>query len=84
MLGDLMDFRSPHAVGQVLHYIRQYCLANDLPPLTILVVGKGTGEPGMGMGEFKYADQEAVFEFDWYSLMPPTPKEFETEYQQEK
>ena len=32
----------------VLELIQEYCLAEKLPPLTIIVVNQQTGEPGAG------------------------------------
>ncbi len=77
MLDDLMQFGNPRALGPTLDYILRYCMANELPPLTILVVNKNTGIPSSGMGNFDFAQQEAVFEYDWYGLMPPTPEELD-------
>jgi hypothetical protein len=35
-----------HALGRMLEPIQSYCLANDLPPLSILVISEKTGTPG--------------------------------------
>ena len=58
-----------------------YCQQNEIPPLTILVVNQNTGLPGEGLtGADLNADREAVFNFDWYSIVPPTPEEFKEAY----
>ncbi|MBA3342840.1 MAG: hypothetical protein H0W30_04520 [Gemmatimonadaceae bacterium] len=62
-------------LGSVLEQIQSYCLLNDLPPLTALVVNKGTGLPSEGFVATKnvpraFAD---VFEHDWLSTPCPSP-----------
>lgn len=48
--GDLAGALDLHhrAVRYILAKIQKYCLDEKLPPLTILVVGKGNGQPGTG------------------------------------
>ena len=75
MLDELMGFGAPVAIGSIIDYIWRYCKINKLPPLTIIIVNKATGLPSSGMGEFDFAQQEAVFNFDWYNIIPPTPEE---------
>lgn len=77
MLDDLMCFGNPKALGPILDYILKYCRVNALPPLTIIVVNKNTGIPSNGMGEFDFSQQETVFNFDWYSIFPPTVEELD-------
>ncbi len=77
MLDELMCFGSPIGLSPILDYILKYCRLNELPPLTIIVVGKNTGIPSSGMGEFDFRQQEAVFNFDWYSIFPPTVEELD-------
>jgi putative restriction endonuclease len=76
MLDKLMNFGAPVAMGPITDYIWCYCKINNLPPLTIIVVSKATGQPSSGMGNFTFAQQEAVFSFDWYDIVPPTIEEF--------
>ena len=69
-------------IGMFLGPIAAYCLANGLPPLTALVLQAGNGTPpglvllleqhGLTLAEA----QEAVFDFNRYSIFPPTPVEF--------
>lgn len=57
------------SVGGFLEPIQSYCLLNELPPLTVLVVSKETGLPGSGFtattGTGIPTAREAVFGFDW-------------------
>ena len=56
-------------LGQLLEPIQSYCLLNDLPPLTILVVQQESGMPGSGFtgagADELAAAQAQVFAFDW-------------------
>jgi putative restriction endonuclease len=61
-------------VRYVLALIQDYCLLNNLPPITILVVN-GSGEPGQG---FIAADKNDfakrrndVFTYDWDEIENP-------------
>ena len=77
-LDKLMSFGFPFALGPILDYIFWYCRINQLPPLALIVVSKETGKPGEWEGMDRIADaprNQAVFDFDWYSLVPPTPEE---------
>jgi len=80
-LAMLIGYNDVRPVGQVLDYVWYYCQQVDLPPLTGLVVNKTTGLPGDGMGNYTLAEQEQVFAFNWYNLIPPTPEQFEEAYQ---
>ena len=58
------------AVGRwILEPIRAYCESNGLPPLTSLVVKKGSGKPGRGLirhiGDDVYMQQMRVFAHQW-------------------
>lgn len=62
-------------LGSVLEQIQSYCMVNGLPPLTALVVNKGTGLPSEGFIAATnvpraFAD---VFEHDWLQTPCPTP-----------
>lgn len=80
-LAERIGYQDLRPVGQVLDYVWVYCQQNDLPPLTGLVVSKNTGLPGGGMGDYTLADQEIVFTYNWYNIVPPSPDEFEQAYQ---
>jgi hypothetical protein len=65
-----------------LDRIMRWCDQNRLPPLTALVVAEETGAPGDGLitvtdGNWPMAFK-TVFDFDWFSIMPPTIEELES------
>jgi len=64
-------------LGQLLEPIQSYCLLNNLPPLTILVVQQDSGLPGAGFtgaeAEEFAKDQMKVYAFDWLSHGNPQP-----------
>jgi hypothetical protein len=66
----------PAGLGRLLEPIQSYCLLNELPPLSILVVSSIDGMPGSGFNAAsdipKY--QQLVFSFDWLEHKPPTPE----------
>jgi len=63
-------------LGQLLEPIQSYCLVNNLPPLTILVVSKETGLPGAGFIAARDIPkkQMEVFHFDWNTAETPSPE----------
>jgi hypothetical protein len=77
-LANMIGYSDARPIPNILDHIMRYCVQNDLPSLTALVVNKGTGAPGDGLTTLKDpdADREEVFNFDWYALIPPTPDEF--------
>ncbi len=64
-----------------------YCLDNDLPPLTSIVVGKALGKPGsdipVDLATIE-AQREAAYEYDWYDLHPPSRDELLASYEANK
>lgn len=58
-----------------LGFIQDYCLENDLPPLSILAVNNTTKSPGSGFIACStnkiISEQERVFEFNWEQLENP-------------
>ena len=68
-------------LNNVLGHIAFYCIDNDLPPLTSIVVGKNRGTPGE---EIPFdpatvdADRERVYTTDWYDIYPPSAEEFQS------
>jgi len=63
--------------GQPLEQIQTYCLANGLPPLTMIVVSQETGLPGGGFSAIAIYTPEdfaltlqKIFAFDWKSSSP--------------
>ncbi len=63
-----------HAFGPMLGHVLRYCAHAGLPSLTAIVVGE-TGDPRPALDESLgpvHRVQNAVFSFDWYSIVPPT------------
>lgn len=79
-LAERISYQDVRSISQVLDYIFHYCNQHELPPLTGIVVNKNTGLPGDGMGDYSFTDQERVFAFNWYNIVPPSPTEFEQAY----
>ncbi len=73
-------------LGQLLEPIQSYCLINNMPPLTILVVQKETGLPGSGFtgaSALDYAKAQIdVFAMNWLEHGNPQPEKFEEAFQQ--
>lgn len=63
-------------LAQQLGPLMAWCQQNGLPALTTLVVNKETGIPGDGLTAVRArdfpAEQQRVFDYDWYSLFPPS------------
>ena len=78
MLGKKIGFEGVGTIGQFLDPTMRYCKKNNLPPLTIVVVGETTGSPGEGLITIanENLDREAVFHYDWYNLYPPSEDDF--------
>ena len=72
-LADLIGFKGAGTLAHFLGHIMYYCIQNELPPLTVLVVKQDTGLPGEGLvGADLNADRERVFGYDWFALVSPT------------
>ncbi len=68
-------------LGQLLEPIQSYCLLEGLPPLTILVVQKESGLPGVGFtgangAEYGKAYMD-VYNEDWLGHGNPQPEKLE-------
>ena len=65
------------AVGGFLEPIQAYCMKNDLPALTSLIVSEISGQPGEGFiaHEDVPKAQAEVFKFDWFKIKPPSAEE---------
>lgn len=68
-------------LGQLLEPIQSYCILNELPPLTILVVQQDTGLPGIGFTGANAAEYAKVYmevyEYDWLGHGNPQPEKLE-------
>lgn len=61
-------------LNEILGHVAFYCIDNELPPLTAIVVNSG-GAPGHGIPadlETIDARREEVYAFDWYDVYPPS------------
>ena len=62
-------------LDKILGHIAYYCIDNDLPALTSIVVGKKRGTPGSDIPvDLSTIDEqrERVYDFDWYNAYPPS------------
>ena len=63
------------AVRFILEVIQNYCLHNELPPLTILIVNQNTGLPGDGFIAWDIENTEdgvqKVYNYNWEKLDNP-------------
>lgn len=64
-------------LGQLLEPIQSYCLLQDKPPLTSIVIGSDSGVPGNGFiaAENVPMAQADVYNYDW-SNTSPFPEDF--------
>ena len=79
-LADIMGIhRRP--LNLILGYIMNYCVHNQLPPLTSIVVNQDTGVPGEGFTAEEAAKVPSqhikVFRYNWFDLVPPTIEDFQ-------
>jgi len=77
-LAEMMGYTDSRPLPKILGCIMCYCSQQNLPPLTIIVVSK-EGIPGEGFTDAKpeefHRKREAVFDFNWYDVFPPTVEE---------
>lgn len=78
IVGKLMGVPQ-QGLGRMLEPVQSFCILNQLPPLTILVVSETTGEPGAGFvaAEDIPKTQLDVFNFDWISYGAPAAESLE-------
>lgn len=66
--------KAPGVLDKILGHIAFYCIDNELPALTSIVVGKVRGTPGKDIPIEQNnidAQRESVYIFDWYNIYPP-------------
>ena len=81
MLAQMLRFKGAGVLAPILGHIMFYCQQNNLPPLTVIVVNQRTGLPGEGLTDAELnADREAVFNYDWFNLYPPSSEELAEAY----
>lgn len=77
ILAERIGYKGAGVLDRQLGHLMYWCSENGLPPLTVLVVNKTTGLPGVGLVEALdlNSDRERVFNYDWYAIVPPTAGE---------
>lgn len=74
------DTRAGHTLGRQLGIVGNYCVANDLPPLNVIVVNQETKVPGdevvLRKGRTVKEEQKAVLKENWFSVRVPTTGTF--------
>lgn len=78
-IADILGMKGAGVMAQFLAPIMWLCEDKEWPPLTVLVVNQTTGLPGDGLTTIENVntDREQVFNFDWFSLEPPTLRLFD-------
>ena len=70
-------------LAQILGHVAYYCIENEIPPLTELVVGKEAGRPGdrIPVDPSKIDGQrEKVYRRNWYDIYPPSEADLAAAY----
>lgn len=77
ILSRKLGYKGSGTMQHMLGRIAYWCLENDLPALTALVVNQETGLPGIGIPceEDLDAERENVFTYDWFDIVVPSPDE---------
>ena len=85
-LAHLLGFQGAGILAPILGHVMRYCKQHQLPPLTVLVVNQKSGLPGTGLTtpEDLHAEREQVFNFNWFKVYPPSPRELEASYKMDK
>jgi hypothetical protein len=69
----------PNLLAKPLALLTRWCQQHCLPALACLVVEQATGLPAPDFAAISRdeipREQERVWEFDWYSILPPTIEE---------
>lgn len=78
-LASHLKFEGAGVFAQILGCIMKYCDANQLPPLTCLVVNQDTGVPGTGLTTIANLpiDRERVYHHNWFAMAPVQVSDFE-------
>jgi hypothetical protein len=84
-LAKLMYRREAQGVlDKILGHIAYYCIDNNLPPLTSIVVGLRRGTPGhdipIDLAKID-SERERVYATDWYDIYPPSADELHACYE---
>lgn len=81
-LADLVGFKGAGVFAAKLGHIMYWCVQENLPPLTVLIVNQDTGLPGDGLtsADDLHRQREEVFGTLWYRIVPPSPEELEAAF----
>ena len=79
-IAEILGMKGAGVMAQFLGPIMWLCENNQWPPLTVLVVNQETGLPGEGLTTIENVnrDREAVFNFDWFGVVPPSLHDFDS------
>ena len=82
VLAELLQFKGAGVFAGILGHIMFWCKDENLPALTSLVVNQDTGLPGDGLitPENANREREKVYQFDWYSIVPPTMQQLDASF----
>ena len=75
----------PHRVHLSLAPVAAFCVKNELPNLSSLVIKVMTGDTGYGYPlDLESLEQSRidVFNFRWFAILPPTKGQLEEAFQQ--
>jgi hypothetical protein len=79
----LFQHETAGVLAHILGHIAFYCIDNDLPPLTSIVVALDQGKPGENIPIDRAKvdeERENVYAADWYNIYPPSEQELHTSY----
>src|SRR5205814_10425774 len=78
-LRTMMGYSDDRPLFTILAHVMELCSQWGLPPLTVIVVNSD-GTPGAGFTEIPRAEfdaqREAVFDYPWFTILPPTIDQF--------
>jgi hypothetical protein len=74
-----IDRGGPNLLARPLELVTRWCQRHSLPAIAALVVEQATGSPTPGFAVVSKdeipREQERVWDFDWYGIVPPTIEE---------
>ena len=74
-----IDRGGPNLLATPLELITRWCRRHSVPAIASLVVEQATGLPAPGFAVVSKdqipREQERVWDFDWYGIVPPTIEE---------
>jgi len=74
-----IDRGGPNLLARPLELVTRWCQRHNVPAIASLVVEQATGLPAPGFAVVSKdeipREQERVWDFDWYGIVPPTIEE---------